>query len=74
MARGEHAIFGGRARRGRGVAMIRVHWLARAVPLIPGHPGLMVCGIAWDADKSLRNYWLQLGRAAAAGTSEKEKK
>jgi hypothetical protein len=49
-----------------------VDWLARAVPLWPKHSRVQVVGVAWDADEALRRYWLQLGRAAAAGTSETE--
>jgi hypothetical protein len=41
-----------------------VIWLERAVPLATGHR-LMVHGVANDAPKGLKRYWLQLGRAAA---------
>jgi hypothetical protein len=39
-----------------------VLWLAKPVPLWPGHCRVMVCGVSSDAPKGLKRYWLQLGK------------
>jgi hypothetical protein len=49
-----------------------IAWLERAVPLWPKHSRVLVHGVSSDADKALRNYWLQLGRTAAAGSTGKD--
>jgi hypothetical protein len=48
-----------------GNAFATVEWLESAVPLVPGHT-LMVVGVASDAPKGLRRYWLTLGKSANA--------
>lgn len=66
--RADAALFD-RLRVGRERPQGRVTWLARPVPLRVGS-SLMVHGVTTDADQSLRNYWTQLGRAAAAGSAD----
>jgi hypothetical protein len=51
--------------------MVRVHWLAKPVPLIPGGGcKIKVWGVSWDAPRSLTRDWLQRGKSATKGASD----